>query len=86
MLALWCPRHPLETGRKTPPSSLQTTAPLCTTGQDFITIKPPNFTDSLSPGCSGVAVSGHVLADHPLQHEVQLPSAAGISFGHLLEA
>ena len=86
MLVLWSPRHPLETGRKTPPSSLQTTVPLCTTRRDFIIIKPQNFTDSLSPGCSGIAVGEHMLADQPPQHEVQLPGTSGKSFGRLLEA
>lgn len=65
---------------------LQTTTPLCTTRQDFITIKPQNFTGSLSFGCSGIAIGGHVLADQPLQHEVQLPGTPGKFFGHLLEA
>lgn len=52
--------------------SLQTTTLLSTIRQDFITIKPPNFTDSLSSGCSGIALDGHVLADQPPQHEIQL--------------
>jgi len=47
-LLLWSPRHPLETDWKTPLSSLQTTTPLCTTGWDFITIEPQNFTDSVA--------------------------------------
>lgn len=85
-LALWSRRHPLETGRKTPPSSLRTTTPLCTIRRDFITIKAQNFADSPSPGRSGVAVGGHVLADQPPQREVQHPSAPGKSSGRLLEA